>query len=65
MFAHGKFKCRKKSLGKKTKQNRPKKERRVPFCSEKKKNVVKATGTQPHTGVQISNKEAQREGTPI
>lgn len=50
-----KFESRKKSLGRK--KNRPKEERRVPFCQEKKKILGnKTTGTLLHTGIQISNK---------
>ena len=48
IFAHGKIKSRRKSLGKKKKEKKtsPKKKERVPFCQEKKKtSFVIETGT--------------------
>ena len=44
IFAHGKIKSSRKSFAKKEKTG-PKRKERVPLCQEKKKSLVKATGT--------------------
>ena len=57
IFARGKIKIGRKSLGKKEKKTGPKKKERVPFCQEKKKNPLLKWLRELHAGVQISNKE--------
>ena len=48
IFARGKIKIGRKSLGKKEKKTGPKKKERVPFCQEKKKKCfVKVTEGTP------------------
>ena len=57
IFARGKIKIGRKSLGKKEKKTGPKKKERVPFCQKKKKNPLLKWLRELHAGVQISNKE--------